>query len=977
MIMSYNLVILVLIGLIMLLVRQLRRAEAKQREAEAFARAIIDTLAEEICVLDEQGTILAVNRAWRSFGEANAAVAESSSEGVNYLQICDLASDQQSAEAATFASGIRAVLRQERRHFDLEYPCDSPSETRWFSATVTRLPLPGAPRLVVSHENITQRKQTEQALAAQLDFTHSLLEAIPLPIFYKDLDGRYLGCNNAFCAFYGVAKADVIGKTVYDLAPPEFAAIYAAHDQALLAQAGVQIYESRLLNAWRESRDVIFQKATFAAVDGTVGGIIGAILDITEQKRVEDELRKSQQLLAASQQIMHVGSYELDLTNLIYSWSDEIYNIYGLNKGDWPLAPDALLSQLAPGDHEQRVAQVRQSISDNPPQPIEYQIVRPDGSQRIVLSQPRIEYDEDRRPVRLIGALLDVTDIRRAEEERLRLTAILEATPDIVGMADSEGRMLYLNPAGLRLFGLTCKDDWYGQPIALLHPEWAFKIIAAEGIPTAIQTGFWIGETAIFGADGQELPVSQVIISHPDSHGRVPLLSTIIRDLSELKRSEQQLLHQAHYDGLTGLPGRVWLMARLEQALAQLPERAGKLAVLFLDLDRFKNVNDSLGHPVGDELLVMIADRLRAGLQPEHTVARIGGDEFVVLLERIEERTEVVTVAQLLIELLEQPFTLSGGHEVYAGVSIGISIGPDDAISTTQLIRNADTAMYQAKARGGDSYRFYTEEMTRAVNQQLDLERHLRRAIERREFVVYYQPQIEIASGQLIGVEALLRWQHPERGMISPAEFIPLAEETGLIVPLGEWTLREACMQMQRWRAGGTAPLVLGVNLSTRQLRQPNLIERVQQILAETGLPADWLEIEITESAMMEQPEQAIATLKALKDLGMRLAVDDFGTGYSSLAYLQRFAIDRLKIDRSFIKDLPQKTSDAAIAATIIAMARTLGLEVLAEGVETVDQLAWLSSQDCTCYQGFLFSRPQPAQAIGQLLGLASHASCV
>ncbi|NTU80350.1 MAG: bifunctional diguanylate cyclase/phosphodiesterase, partial [Chloroflexales bacterium] len=389
-------------------------------------------------------------------------------------------------------------------------------------------------------------------------------------------------------------------------------------------------------------------------------------------------------------------------------------------------------------------------------------------------------------------------------------------------------------------------------------------------------------------------------------------------------------------------------------------------------LDRFKNINDSLGHPAGDEVLVAIAHRLKERLRISDTIARLGGDEFVVLLEDLQGSEEAAAVAYKLIDLLGEPFTLAGGQEIYAGGSIGISIGPDDADSATRLIRNADTAMYQAKANGGATFQFYTESMTRAVNLRLELEGRLRRALERQEFVLHYQPQIDLATGRTIGVEALIRWYQPEQGLISPAQFIPVAEETGLIGPIGEWVLRSACAQVQAWRDDGHSELTLSVNLSPRQFRQLGLVRMIQAALAESGLPASQLELEITEGAVMEHPEQAIATLQVLREQGVRLAIDDFGTGYSSLSYLQRFALNKLKIDRSFIKELPNKARDASIAATIIAMAHNLGLEVLAEGVESAEQLAWLRAHRCDAAQGYLFSRPLPAEQLLDHLDTAS-----
>jgi diguanylate cyclase (GGDEF)-like protein len=381
-----------------------------------------------------------------------------------------------------------------------------------------------------------------------------------------------------------------------------------------------------------------------------------------------------------------------------------------------------------------------------------------------------------------------------------------------------------------------------------------------------------------------------------------------------------------------------------------------------VDLDLFKNVNDSLGHPAGDQLLKVVAQRIRQRLREEDTLARVGGDEFVVLLEHLRRAEDAAIVAQAILGVMSEPAALSGGHEVYVSGSVGVSLFPDDGGDATQLMRNADTALYQAKAQGRNTYRFYTEALTRAANDRLSLEARLRRGFERGELLLYYQPQVSIEDGRILGVEALLRWQSAEDGFITPDRFIPLAEETRLILPIGDWVLHTACAQLRSWIDEGCEPVRVAVNISSRQFEQKDLASSVRTALEQSGLPPELLELEITESAIMAQGEQAVEAIRELKALGVSIALDDFGTGYSSLAYLKRFAIDTLKIDRSFVRDIPEDRNDQAIAATIIAMARTLGIQVLAEGVETPEQLAFLCSHGCHAWQGFLFSRPVPAK---------------
>ncbi|HEY9199949.1 MAG TPA: EAL domain-containing protein, partial [Gammaproteobacteria bacterium] len=390
-----------------------------------------------------------------------------------------------------------------------------------------------------------------------------------------------------------------------------------------------------------------------------------------------------------------------------------------------------------------------------------------------------------------------------------------------------------------------------------------------------------------------------------------------------------------------------------------------------LDLDRFKQINDTLGHSTGDRLLRAVAGRLAGCLRQDDTVARLGGDEFSILLEGLEQADDVVPILEKLVETMRHPFGLDG-HEFFLTFSIGISMYPQDGEQADVLLRNADTAMYRAKEQGRNSYRFYTADMNARAFERLDLESKLRRALERNEFVLHYQPKLDLGSGYVTGVEALLRWQHPEQGLVPPGEFIPTLEETGMIVPVGRWVLHEACRQARSWRTAGLPPLSVAVNISTHQFRRDDICATVREALATYGMPPDELELEITESALMDDIAHAAASIQQLKELGVKVAIDDFGTGYSSLAYLKRFAIDSLKIDRTFVRDICDDADDAAIVSAVVAMAQRLHLRVVAEGVETGAQLEFLRQQGCDEMQGFLLSRPMPGAELSAWL--ARHA---
>ncbi|MEW6697879.1 MAG: sensor domain-containing protein [Bacillota bacterium] len=439
------------------------------------------------------------------------------------------------------------------------------------------------------------------------------------------------------------------------------------------------------------------------------------------------------------------------------------------------------------------------------------------------------------------------------------------------------------------------------------------------------------------------------------------------QELGERRRIEEILRYQAYHDSLTDLPNRVLFNDRLSVALTQAERSTHKLAVMFLDLDYFKMVNDTLGHDMGNQLLKGIANRMSSVLRKGDTIARIGGDEFTILLQEVTRIEDAVVVAQKIINTLKEPWNI-GGYEFHITTSIGISLYPNDGADVETIMKNADAALYQAKEMGRNNFQFYTPTMNDKAMKRLELENSLRKALKRNEFILYYQPQVEIHSQKIIGFEALVRWQHPQLGIVFPGEFIPVAEDTGLIVPIGEWILHTACAQNKAWQDAGFSPLRVTVNLSARQFQQYNFVKKVEQVLNETGLEPRWLELEITESLAMKDVEFSGKNLFELRKMGISLAIDDFGTGYSSLSYLKRLPIDIIKIDRTFIRDITANSDDASIVSTIIALAHNLKMKVVAEGVETEEQLHFLRQQKCYGMQGYLFSRPLPADDITRLL---------
>ena len=690
-----------------------------------------------------------------------------------------------------------------------------------------------------------------------------------------------------------------------------------------------------------------------------------SVISLRERQRrsAEERLRESEQRFRDIAESAGEFIWEVDAGQRYVYLSEKAADIFGRPLEQ--LVGSSVYSHVPPED----IPSLRQRITElgsrgEPFRRFELRILRPDGQRRwISFTGTVIHGDDGQQSGTYRGTAEDVTRQKRDSEKLLLSEKVYANSAQAILVTDPDANIISVNPAFSAITGYA-PEDVIGRNPRVFASGRHDKAFYAALWDELTQRGSWSGEIWDRRRNGDVYPkwMSINAVRDPDT-GRLSHYVAIFSDITERKENEARIEHLAYHDPLTALPNRYALQARLVQSLADARRNAERVAVMFIDLDRFKTINDSLGHDVGDQLLIAVSRRIRTALRETDTVARLGGDEFVIVVPGIGAPEDAARVAEKVIDHIGKPIALAG-HALHTSPSIGISLFPEDGEDSDTLMKNADTAMYFAKQHGRNAYHFFAADMNAAATERLLVETQLRAAIESGEMRLVYQPQVDLANGEVVGVEALLRWDHPERGAVPPSAFIPLAEETGLIVPIGRWVLEAACREAAGWEKAGLPPLRVAVNLSARQFRDHQLVRQVAETLERTGLPAGRLEVEITESAVMDNAERAADILRALRETGIQVAIDDFGTGYSSLAYLKRFPVNRLKIDRSFVMDLEHDANDVAIAHGIIALARTLGLSVIAEGIETPAQLAMLKTFGCAEGQGYLFSRPLERDAL-------------
>lgn len=683
-----------------------------------------------------------------------------------------------------------------------------------------------------------------------------------------------------------------------------------------------------------------------------------ALAAAIEHDRMVEVLRLGEERQRLALDAAEAGSWEWHPGHASV-WSERQFEILGLDPARTPASFEAWMQCVLPEDRDWVIGEFEAARLGRRPFTIEYRVCGADGRVRWVQSIAKARPYEGGRETGMVGIMLDI-DARKQAEERLRLSAaVIDSTRDGVVVTGLDARIIAVNRAYCEITGYS-ESELLGQNPRILQSGRHDDRFYAEMWAALTCKGHWQGEIWSRRKNGEVYPEWLTISAVRDEVGRVRHYVGVVTDVSRLKQTEAELARLAHYDPLTGLPNRLLAQSRLEHAVERCEYEGRKLALLMVDIDHFKTINDSLGHEVGDELLRAIADRLRGAIAGSSTVARLGGDEFLLIAEDVQGVRDAEVLAHSVLESLRGPFELSAEQEIFVAASIGISLYPEDGIVAGDLVRSADAALFRAKELGRNTFHFFTASLVDAASERLALESRLRQSLKRGEFVVHYQPILRCEDRGIEAVEALLRWQPPGEAEVLPGRFIGLAEDTGLIGPLGDWVLETACRQVQRWRRMGASHLRLAVNLSQRQLQRPEFSDHVISILADSGLDPDALELEITESMLMEKASLVIGTLHTLRALGVRVSIDDFGTGYSSLAHLKRLPLDTLKIDRSFVADISRHQGGAEIASAIIALGHQLHLEVLAEGVETEAQLAFLCERGCDQFQGFLVSPAVP-----------------
>jgi len=947
-------------------VAQRERVDEALRTSAARYRAVVASLPVSLFAVDSEGVFTL------SEGKGLEALdlGPDSVVGRSIFETCqDLPEIVENVRRALAGQTLNALLEVDGSTFET-----------WYSPVRENGELSGVLGVAV---DVTERTRAEEELRESERRFTTLLSNAPAYL-YRCLNEP--GWPNEFVSDYafeltGYTPEELTGGSVMfgDLIVEEDRQRVWEEVQAALAERGRFGLRYAIRRRDGEIRQVEEHGQGVYGEDGEAEALEGVIFDVTERERTEERLREAEERYRTLvEQIPAVTYIDLaDGSNTPLFTSPHIEEMLGYTPDEW-MANRLWETRLHPDDRERVLAADERFEAGEELYSEEYRLLARDDRVVWVREEAVVVRNEAGEPLYWQGVIIDITGRKEAEEALRRSESTLSEAQRIAHVGSWEwdprtGQVSWSDEV-FRIYGLAPQEfaPGFERLLEVVHPE--DRKLLSENLNAALHRGEpYDFEHRIVGPDGEVRVVHRQAEVVRDERGKPLRIVGTVHDITERKALEERLEHRALHDTLTGLPNRALFVDRLRHALTRTKRRRGEVAVLFMDLDDFKIINDSLGHRTGDRVLVAASKRIRALLRPEDTVARFGGDEFVVLLEDVEDADGAIRVAERISKELRAPFFF-GGRQLFVSASVGIVTGGVKGEHAADLLRDADLAMYRAKHAGKARHAVFEEAMNARALERLEMEHGLRRALERKEFVVHYQPIVRLGTGKIPGFEALLRWEHPERGLLAPEEFVPLAEETGLIVPIGKLVLEEACFQAKEWqeRHPFVPSVAVCVNLSAKQFREPDLTETVARILEETGLEPGSLFLEVTESAAMSDAPTTVAALEELQDLGVRVLIDDFGTGYSSLSYLERFPLDYVKIDRSFVGKLDEDLGSAVLVSGMIDLAHALRSEVIAEGVETEEQLERLRGVGCDLAQGFHFSEPLPGEAAGALLETAS-----
>jgi diguanylate cyclase (GGDEF)-like protein/PAS domain S-box-containing protein len=798
---------------------------------------------------------------------------------------------------------------------------------------------------------------------------NSLFRFHPDGVFMLDLQGNLEKCNDVIINYIGKVNRNLTGPFFQFLAP-ESRNKALEKFQAVLDGKAVN-YNTVFMNKENEQLDIHMTHIPIKNGD-TIVGVLGVAKDITRFRLYEEKLSKTQEDLDFVQLVSNVGNWEYDVIKGEAIWSDQLYRIYGVeDKNQFPASLVNYLSMVHPDDARNFKKNCMEAFYSGEDFGLEYRIIGKDGVVRVVHEQGNSIRDEENRLLRMIGTVHDVTEYRQTveklEQSEIQAQSIYNSLNEIIWSIDIENkRVLFCSEEFSALCGHTL-DEFLADPALwddCIHPDDIKKI---RGIIGDVRQGKEILEQYRFKKAGGEVTWIDVkAIPLLNSEGKLIRLDGIMWDITEKKKAEDKLYRAAFQDYLTGLPNRRKFEDCIEEEISHHKEQGKSFALLYLDLDRFKFVNDRLGHYVGDELLKQVTKRIQ-NRSDKQFIARLSGDEFAVCIPGITAPEDAVKSAEEIIRILEEPFRYRD-YDLFISTSIGISIYPLDGDDSYSLVQNADTALSYAKNSGKNTYRMYTREMNKESYRKYCLERDMRKAVEDDEFEVYFQPKVDTKTEKITGAEALLRWNHESLGMISPAEFIPIAEDSGFITEIGTWVLKDVCRQLKEWAVNGSPLVPISINISPQHFLKKDVVDLVRSHINQYEIKPEWIELEITENSLIHYSDVVKNTMKTLQEMGVKMSLDDFGTGYSALSQLHHFQFDTLKIDQSFIRNVPTQKEDTVITESLIGLAHGLGLNVVAEGVESKEQLVYLQENGCDQIQGYIYSKPIPVEDFERLL---------